>query len=211
MSERILPLIPHDRAVICESGIRGPDDVERLAPLGAGLPRRRDAAAPPRSAPRHRRDAARGDGPAGVTFVKFCGCMNPGDVEASVEAGADAVGLVFAPSPRRIDERMASEIARNLPARVAPIAVFANPTYDQIAFVRSIFEDPYIQLSGRESPGFVSWVGRRAIKTLHVEVRGEPEERLAKRGKRLAPRCCCSTRARARCLGAPASRLHGGR
>ena len=119
-----------------------------------------------------------------MTFVKFCGCMNPSDVEASVEAGADAVGLVFAPSPRRVDERMASEIARNFPPGIKPIAVFANPDYEQIAFVRSIFDDPYVQLSGRESPGFVSWVGPRAIKTLHVEVKGEPEDRIVKRGKR---------------------------
>jgi indole-3-glycerol phosphate synthase len=35
VSERLLPLIPQGCPVICESGIRGPEDVERLAPLGA--------------------------------------------------------------------------------------------------------------------------------------------------------------------------------
>ncbi|MFZ0627343.1 MAG: phosphoribosylanthranilate isomerase, partial [Acidimicrobiia bacterium] len=40
-------------------------------------------------------------------FVKLCGLRSEADVEAAVEAGADAVGFVLTPSPRRITVEMA--------------------------------------------------------------------------------------------------------
>jgi len=79
------------------------------------------------------------------------------------------------------------------------IAVFANPDYEQIAFVRSIFGRS-LRTAQRPRMRRLRVVGRtRAIKTLHVEVKGEPEDRIVKPGKRFGSRCCCSTRARARC------------
>jgi len=114
------------------------------------------------------------------TFVKFCGCTNALEVEAAAAAGADAVGLIFAPSPRRIDERAAADIAQALPAGVRPVGVFANPTYDDIHRIQALFGDLCVQLSGDEAPAFVSSLGADAIKAIHVDA-GDTAQDVARR------------------------------
>ncbi len=50
-------------------------------------------------------------------WIKFCGCTSLADAAMSREAGADAFGMIFAPSPRRIGFDAAEEIARRTPRR----------------------------------------------------------------------------------------------
>jgi len=59
--------------------------------------------------------------------VKICGVTSPAAAIAAVEAGADAVGFVFADSPRKVDATRAIEISRELPPFVARVAVFRYP------------------------------------------------------------------------------------
>ena len=61
-----------------------------------------------------------------MTWIKICGTTNLEDALAAVEAGADALGFVFAPSPRRISPRDAARITAALPASVEKIGVFVN-------------------------------------------------------------------------------------
>jgi len=61
------------------------------------------------------------------TRIKICGLTREADVDAAVEAGADAIGLVFyARSPRYIDFARASALARRLPPFVTPVGLFVN-------------------------------------------------------------------------------------
>ena len=60
-------------------------------------------------------------------WIKFCGCTASSDVELAVEAGADAFGMIFAPSPRRITWQAANDIAARGAASIQPVAVFVNP------------------------------------------------------------------------------------
>lgn len=96
----------------------------------------------------------------------------------AVETGADAVGLIFAPSPRRITEREARHIAGNLPPFITPVGVFVNPTHDDIARARDIFPDLVVQLSGTESPSFVSSIDAKIIKAIHVAAEGADADAL---------------------------------
>lgn len=121
-----------------------------------------------------------------ATFIKFCGCAKPQDVERAADAGADAVGLIFAPSPRRVGMREAAEIARAMPPAITPVGVFANPTYDDVARFGDLFDEHYVQLAGDESPAFVSSLGARAIKTIAVNERGETAGSVARRGEAYA-------------------------
>ncbi len=87
----------------------------------------------------------------------------------AVETGADAVGMIFAPSVRRITQSAAKHIAEELPPFITPVGVFANPSRDDIERARAIFPDLVIQLHGNEAPSFVSSIDGRVIKTIHVD------------------------------------------
>lgn len=67
-----------------------------------------------------------------MTWIKICGTTNLEDALASVEAGANALGFVFAPSPRRISPRDAARIIGVLPASVEKIGVFVNQSVELV-------------------------------------------------------------------------------
>ncbi len=102
------------------------------------------------------------------TRIKFCGATSWADVELAVETGADAVGLIFADSPRRVAWDVAREIAGRIPPQITPVAVFVNPTRDDVARVRDLFPHALVQLSGDETPGFAKSIGGHVIKAIHV-------------------------------------------
>lgn len=87
----------------------------------------------------------------------------------AVETGADAIGMIFAPSVRRITESAARHISEQLPPFITPVGVFVNPTRDEIAKAQAIFPDLVIQLHGSEPASFVSSIDGRVIKTIHVD------------------------------------------
>src|SRR5215210_6250002 len=58
--------------------------------------------------------------------VKVCGITNPEDARVAADAGADAIGLIFAASPRRVSVEQAREIAAALPQRVLKVGVFVD-------------------------------------------------------------------------------------
>jgi phosphoribosylanthranilate isomerase len=65
-------------------------------------------------------------------WVKICANTNAEDALAAVEAGADAVGFVFAPSVRRVNAEQVREITAVLPVDVEPVGVFAGWDADRI-------------------------------------------------------------------------------
>ena len=85
-----------------------------------------------------------------------------------MHAGADAVGMIFSESPRRIEWDAAREIAGRIPAQITPVAVFVNPSRDEIVRVRELFPQALSQLSGDEPPGFATSIGGAVIKAVHV-------------------------------------------
>ncbi len=61
-------------------------------------------------------------------FVKICGLRDVEHVNAAIDAGADALGFVFAESVRRIIPAEASAITANVPAHIKRVAVMLHPT-----------------------------------------------------------------------------------
>jgi phosphoribosylanthranilate isomerase len=104
-------------------------------------------------------------------WVKFCGCTSSADVALAADAGADAFGMIFAPSPRRIAFEAAEEIARHMPASIQPVGVFVNPSQTEVEMVRELFPTAFLQFSGDETPEFVERYGERAIKAIHIDDR----------------------------------------
>lgn len=68
-------------------------------------------------------------------WIKICGNTSLGDALLAAEAGADAVGFVFAASPRRVTAAQAAAIVPQLPATIEKIGVFVDAALEEIAAV----------------------------------------------------------------------------
>jgi phosphoribosylanthranilate isomerase len=66
------------------------------------------------------------------TWIKFCGTTSLADAEASIAAGADALGFIFAPSKRHVSATQAREIIRHLPPETEKIGVFMDERMENI-------------------------------------------------------------------------------
>lgn len=65
-------------------------------------------------------------------WVKICGNTNLEDARAAVDAGASALGFVFARSPRRVTVGQVAEMAARLPQSVERYGVFVEPTFEEV-------------------------------------------------------------------------------
>ncbi len=65
-------------------------------------------------------------------WIKICGNTNLQDAVLALEAGADALGFVFAPSPRQVTPAQVRAITSRLPARIERYGVFVNAVFDEI-------------------------------------------------------------------------------
>lgn len=66
-------------------------------------------------------------------WIKICGNTNLEDTLLAVESGADAVGFVFAESPRRVTATQVAAITPHLPKALEKYGVFVNWSFDEIA------------------------------------------------------------------------------
>jgi phosphoribosylanthranilate isomerase len=89
-----------------------------------------------------------------MTHVKICGLTSLQDARAAADAGADLLGFIFAPGPRRIDPRAACEIWARLPPGVQKVAVFRDQSVEQVERVLALARPDYLQFHGNETPGF---------------------------------------------------------
>jgi phosphoribosylanthranilate isomerase len=106
--------------------------------------------------------------------IKIGGITNLDDAQAAVAAGADALGFVFAPSPRRVEVAAARDIIRELPALVTTVGVFVD---EDAETVRRVVEEAglaMVQLHGAEPPEFLEQVGAsRAIKAFRLRAEAD--------------------------------------
>ncbi|QGM30098.1 phosphoribosylanthranilate isomerase [Bacillus sp. N3536] len=103
-----------------------------------------------------------------MTKVKICGLMEKEHVVAAIEAGADAVGFVFAPSKRRVTLSQAHDLAKCIPKEVLKIGVFVNPNSDELEQVIREVPLDLIQLHGNEEPDFIENIKFPTIKALSI-------------------------------------------
>lgn len=112
-----------------------------------------------------------------MLWVKICGMTNADDAMAAADAGADAIGMLFAPSKRRITIGQAKEITRALPKTLEKVGVFYDEPGGAIEEIAGEVGLTAVQLHGDESPEFARKLFRnsgrrgrrvRVFKTLHV-------------------------------------------
>lgn len=86
------------------------------------------------------------------TWIKFCGTTCLEDALASIEAGADALGFIFAPSKRQIMPAKAAAILQRLPSHVERIGVFTHETAEHIRRLVMELDLTGVQLHGMDLP-----------------------------------------------------------
>ena len=87
------------------------------------------------------------------TRIKICGLTREADVDAAVDAGADALGFnLYPPSPRAITPQRAGQLARRLPPFVTPVLLFVNASADEIAAAIHAVPNALLQFHGDETP-----------------------------------------------------------
>lgn len=78
-------------------------------------------------------------------WVKVCGITTAEAVEAAAEAGVDAIGFVFAPSPRRVNAKRAAELALPVRQRLTCVAVMQHPSQSEVDEVVREFHPHLLQ------------------------------------------------------------------
>jgi phosphoribosylanthranilate isomerase len=126
-----------------------------------------------------------------MTRIKICGIRDKGNALAAVEAGADFIGLVFAPSQRRVTPAKAREIAsavKKSSDATKVVGVFVNAASSQVNELADFCALDWVQLSGDESWEYCRKVVRPIIKAIRID-RQSPEELYAElsSGSRLLP------------------------
>ena len=172
---RLRPLVPADHLFVAESGIADERDAARARAFGADAILVGEAlmrSPSPETLARGLSTApggaiARFFGATGDPFVKICGLKTPEHARAVIRLGADAFGLIFAPSRRQVTPdhaRQLVEVAHKVAAesplsasgrgrgRGHAIGVFVNEPVARIAEIAATVGLDAVQLSGDESP-----------------------------------------------------------
>jgi tryptophan synthase beta chain len=175
-------LVPDDRLVIAESGVREPSQIARWRALafdgalvGESLMRDPDPAAAVSAFVAAGRPPTDPANVARRPMVKICGVTDADGALAAVRARADAIGLNFvAGTPRALGLDEAAAIARLIRSAAPPdqrpqiVAVTADAGADLLASIEAAIDPDVIQLNGSESIEDAARLGRRTWKVLHL-------------------------------------------
>lgn len=95
--------------------------------------------------------------------VKICGMQSAADIAVCVKAGADALGFIFAESPRRVTLAQAAGLARLVPPFVAKVGVFADNSRELIQAALERCGLDMLQFAGDEPAEFCGSFGTQTI------------------------------------------------
>ncbi len=106
--------------------------------------------------------------------VKICGITSEADALVAVGLGADALGFVFAPSPRQMSPGAVADIVKRLPEDVLTVGVFRDESPQRVVEIANTAGLGAVQLHGHESIDDSRWVAERVALTIKAFSAGEP-------------------------------------
>lgn len=118
----------------------------------------------------------------GPGLIKVCGITRVTDAMAAAEAGFDALGLVFAESPRRVDPRTARRICACLPPSILRVGVFLGQTRGEIEGLMEYCGLDLAQLHEAGGTGLPEALGGRAVVAMRPRFLEDLEELEKHRG-----------------------------
>jgi phosphoribosylanthranilate isomerase len=102
-------------------------------------------------------------------YVKICGLQTAETVAAAVEAGANAIGFIFAPgSPRTVSAELAAELGRDIPQDVEIVGVFRNQSLNEVLTTAHAASVTTVQLHGHESLADMTRLREEGFRTLRA-------------------------------------------
>lgn len=105
--------------------------------------------------------------------VKVCGLTDPEEAIEIAGIGVDAIGLVFAKSPRQVDAHTARRIVGALPPFVQAVGVFVDEEPGRIRELIDYCGLDLVQLHGHEGPDVCRVFAPRVIKAVRLRSRGD--------------------------------------
>ncbi|OCC16118.1 Phosphoribosylanthranilate isomerase [Dissulfuribacter thermophilus] len=102
-------------------------------------------------------------------MIKICGITNLEDLKLIASLRPDAVGFVFARSPRQVGIEAVKKMVDELPPGISTFGVFVNPEKDLVDFAIREAGIDIVQLHGDESPEFCKLFPQRVVKALRVK------------------------------------------
>lgn len=109
------------------------------------------------------------------TRAKICGITRVEDIHAAVNAGADAIGLVFyPPSPRHVSIEQALCLVRHIPAYVSIVGLFVNADADEINAVLQQIPLDVLQLHGDEIPAQCQQIAQQTKRRWYKAIQVKP-------------------------------------
>jgi phosphoribosylanthranilate isomerase len=108
------------------------------------------------------------------TFIKICGITNEADALLAVGLGADAVGVIFAPSPRQVSLATAGDIVRRLPVETMTIGVFRDEAPSRVVEIANQLGFRGVQLHGHEPNAEVRFIAERVPLVIRALPAGDP-------------------------------------
>jgi phosphoribosylanthranilate isomerase len=101
--------------------------------------------------------------------IKVCGITNQQDASLAVALGVDALGFIFAQSPRQVNPEKAKDIISTLPPFVQAVGVFVNEAPGRIREIMQRCRLDLIQLHGNETPDVCNELMPQSIKAFQLK------------------------------------------
>ena len=108
-------------------------------------------------------------------LVKICGITSEADALLAVGLGADALGFIFAPSPRQVSPRAVQQIIDRLPREILTVGVFRNESPARVVEVVNGIGLRGAQLHGNETADQTRWVAERVPFAIRAFPVGHPD------------------------------------
>lgn len=154
--------LKEDQIIISASGIKTKNDIQKLIPsatrflIGTSL-----MSSPDPESLLEDLTGQRSDAPS----IKVCGITNSTDATMAVDAGADFIGMIFAPSSKRqVSQSEALAISHAIGNRAKLVGVFQNQSLDEVNQISNELNLDFIQLHGEEDSAFVNACAKPVIK-----------------------------------------------